>query len=79
MKVKLTSAQMNALRYAGRGELHGDPAEEVWADGRNRPVTEAARRLVEYGLITKSRPPGACRLRLVPTAEGALVLARDAQ
>ncbi len=48
---RLTSAQMNALRYAARGELWVDGIGTVWAGGRVNPVTAPVRALAERGLV----------------------------
>lgn len=74
IKVSLTFAQLAALRYAGRGELTGDLADEVYATGTTFPKTVQARALARLGLIAEQRAPGE-RTKLVLTNKGAAVLA----
>lgn len=78
MKVRLTAAQLHSLRYAGRGELTGTLATDVYCSGSGAPRTRSVAKLVQLGLVMESRPPG-CHTRIVLTAKGALVLAQDAR
>lgn len=56
--MKLTSAQMNALRYAARGEVRLEVNGAWCAVGKRTPVTDAAMALLKFGLVEEDDESG---------------------